>query len=50
MDCNLARFFVVCIACVICITLASYFLGLNGHERQMMTNKVIDIHHKKFRR
>lgn len=50
MDDTVSRFFAVCIACVICITLASYFLGLNVHERQMMTSKVIDIYHKKFRR
>jgi O-antigen/teichoic acid export membrane protein len=50
MDDTVSRFFAVCIACVICITLASYFLGLNVHERQMMTSKIVDIYHKKFRR
>lgn len=47
MDDTVSRFFVVCIACVICIPLASYFLGLNGHERQKVISKVIAVYKRK---
>lgn len=47
MDDTVSRFFAVCIACAICIPLASYYLGLNGHERQKVTSKVKAVYKRK---
>lgn len=42
-----SRFFTVCISCAVCIPFASYFLGLNGREREIAKNKAIAVWNKK---
>lgn len=49
MDDTVSRFFVICIACVICIPLASYFFGLNGHEQKKIKGKIITVLNRKFK-
>lgn len=50
MDDTTSRFVTVCFASLVCIPLASYFLGLDGRERQEVKYKVISIYNQKFGR
>lgn len=43
-----SRFFIVCIVCMLSVSLIAYTIGLSKNERKFIRSKVNDIYHKKL--
>lgn len=43
-----SRFFIVCIVCMLSVSLIAYTIGLSKNERKFIRSKINDIYHKKL--